>query len=294
VIGARCAGAATAMLMARRGMRVLMIDRGEYGADTLSTHALMRGGVLLLHRWGVLPRVLEMGTPPVRSTSFHYGAEAIEVAIRSADGIDALCAPRRTVLDSLLVDAAAEAGVHVRHAHTLVDLLRRPDGRVAGAVLRDTEGRRLEVAADLVVGADGIASTMARLAEAPVQRTALHASAVVYGYWSGIGASGYHWHYGNGAAAGVIPTNAGSHCIFAATTPARYRQAIRQDVAAGYHRVLREVAPGLADTVASARPASRLWIFAGRPGFMRRPCGPGWALVGDAGYFKDPISAPSA
>ena len=97
VVGARCAGAATAMLLARRGIRVLVLDRGQYGTDTLSTHALMRGGVLQLHRWGVLPEVIRHGTPPVRSTTFHYGAEAIEVAIRPGNGVDALYAPRRMV-----------------------------------------------------------------------------------------------------------------------------------------------------------------------------------------------------
>lgn len=106
VIGARCAGAATAMLMARHGMRVLAVDRGAYGTDTLSTHALMRGGVLQLHRWGLLPRVAALDTPAVRSTLFQYGEEVVDVAIRPADGVDALYAPRRTVLDSMLVDAA--------------------------------------------------------------------------------------------------------------------------------------------------------------------------------------------
>src|SRR5919202_5966716 len=126
VVGARCAGAATAMLMARRGMKVLVIDRAAYGADTMSTHALMRGAVLQLHRWGVLPRLREMATPPVRSTSFHYGDEApVRIEIRPADGVDALYAPRRTVLDSILADAAAEAGAEVRHGHALVALTRR-------------------------------------------------------------------------------------------------------------------------------------------------------------------------
>src|SRR5215213_5409560 len=112
VVGARCAGGATAMLLARRGLRVLAIDRGGYGTDTMSTHALMRGGVLQLRRWGVLPRLLEVGTPAVRATAFHYGDEdALEVPVKPGHGgVDALYAPRRTVLDSVLVDAAQEAG----------------------------------------------------------------------------------------------------------------------------------------------------------------------------------------
>jgi putative flavoprotein involved in K+ transport len=110
IVGARCAGAATAMLMARQGLRVLAVDRGAYGSDTLSTHALMRGGVLQLARWGVLPRLVAAGTPPVRRTSFHYGAEEIAIDLKPGDGVDALYAPRRTLLDSVLVDAAGRPG----------------------------------------------------------------------------------------------------------------------------------------------------------------------------------------
>src|SRR5215212_9502993 len=131
VVGARCAGAATAMLLARRGLEVLAVDRAAYGADTISTHALMRGAELQLHRWGLLPRLHEVATPAVRSTSFHYGEESITVPIRDANGADALYAPRRTVLDSMLVDAAAAAGVEIRHRHSLVALMRGgPEERV--------------------------------------------------------------------------------------------------------------------------------------------------------------------
>ena len=292
VVGARCAGAATAMLMARRGMRVILIDRGAYGADTLSNHALMRGGVLQLHRWGVLPRLLDVGTPAVRTTTFHYGDELpLEIAIKPADGVDALCAPRRTVLDSVLVDAAVEAGVEVRHGHVLTELARRPDGSVAGAVVLDADGEAVEVATDLVVGADGIGSAVARLAGASVLRQGRHATAVVYGHWSGLGASGYRWYYREGVSAGVIPTNAGRHCVFASIPPERFRSEIRHDLAAGYRRVLEECSPELAASVAPARLDDGLRAFAGRKGFMRAPCGPGWALVGDAGYFKDPLTA---
>ena len=168
MVGARCAGAATAMLLARRGLRVLAIDRGGYGADTMSTHALMRGGVLQLHRWGVLPRIVAAGTPAVRGTAFHYGDEVLEVAVKPSHGVDALYAPRRTVLDSVLVDAAQEAGAEVRHGHALVALVRRPSGRVSGAVVLDAEGGRGEIAADLVVGADGVGSTVAKLVGTPV------------------------------------------------------------------------------------------------------------------------------
>ena len=132
VIGARCAGAATAMLMARSGLRVLAIDRGEYGADALSTHALMRAGVLQLHRWGVLPKVVTAGTPSLRTATFHYGNNLVEVAIGSTHGVNALYAPRRTILDRLLVDAASEAGAEIRYGHALSGLLRSSGGQRRG------------------------------------------------------------------------------------------------------------------------------------------------------------------
>ena len=291
VVGARCAGAATAMLLARRGLRVLAVDRAGYGTDTLSTHALMRGGVLQLHRWGVLPRLLEVGTPAVRTTAFHYGDEVMEIAVKPADGVDALYAPRRTVLDSALVDAAQEAGAAIRHGHMLAELTRRPDGRVRGGIVLGPDGTRVEVVAGLVVGADGANSAVARLAGAETRRVARHTSAVAYGHWSGLDVSGYSWYYREGVSAGVIPTNAGRHCVFAAVPPERFRSELRHDPAAGYQRVLVECSPALAASVASARPDAGLRVFAGRRGFMRAPCGPGWALVGDAGYFKDPLTA---
>ncbi|MFC7539580.1 FAD-dependent oxidoreductase [Siccirubricoccus deserti] len=159
------------MLMARHGLRVMVIDRAAHGSDTISTHALMRGGVLQLHRWGLLPRLRARATPAVRSTTFHYGMEPITVAIRAQDGVDALYAPRRTVLDGMLADAAAEAGAEVRHGHSLAALIRRDRGdRITGAVVVDPQGRPRHVEAALVVGADGIGSRVARLVEAPVQR----------------------------------------------------------------------------------------------------------------------------
>ena len=288
VIGARCAGAATAMLMARSGLRVLAIDRGEYGADALSTHALMRAGVLQLHRWGVLPKVVTAGTPSLRTATFHYGNNLVEVAIGSTHGVNALYAPRRTILDRLLVDAASQAGAEIRHGHALAGLLRSSGGRVRGAAIRDRENRLIEIQAGLIVGADGMGSTVARLVDASVCRAGRHASAVTYGYWSGLQMSGYHWYYQEALSVGVIPTNSDQHCIFVAVPSARFREGLRG--AAAYHRAVAAVAPDLASKISGGAEA-HLRAFAGRGGFLRQPCGPGWALVGDAGYFKDPLTA---
>jgi flavin-dependent dehydrogenase len=132
VVGGRPAGAATAMLLARGGMRVLVVEAARLGADTLSTHALMRGGVLQLHRWGLLDAVVDAGTPAIRSTEFAYGDDEVEtVDIRPSGGISALYAPRRTVLDPLLLEAARVAGAEVRIPARVTRVL-TDDGRVHG------------------------------------------------------------------------------------------------------------------------------------------------------------------
>jgi menaquinone-9 beta-reductase len=113
IIGARCAGAATGLLLARSGAKVLVVDRQAYGSDTMSTHALMRGAVVQLKRWGLVPAIVAADTPPIRSTTFHYGDEAIRIAIKPEHGIECLYAPRRMVLDRLLVDDARPARTFV-------------------------------------------------------------------------------------------------------------------------------------------------------------------------------------
>ena len=292
VVGARCAGAATAMLLARRGMRVLVVDRGAYGTDTVSTHALMRGGVLQLHRWGVLPRLRNAGTPPVRGTTFHYGDEEITVAIMASHGVDALYAPRRTLLDRTLVDAALEAGATVRYGCTLVDVIRGSQGRIRGAAVLDGDGEPMRIEADLIIGADGACSSVARLVGAEIVRQARHTTAVIFGYFSGIPLTGYHWWYRPGIGAGSIPTNQGRHCVFVAMPPERLRKGLsRYDRPALFKEVLQEADPGLAALVARAEQDAALCIFGGRNGFLRQAYGAGWSLVGDAGYFKDPLTA---
>lgn len=291
VVGARAAGAATAMLLARRGLSVLLVDRGRYGADTLSTLALMRGGVLQLVRWGLAGRLRAAGTPPVRRTTFHYGDEALAVAIKPGDGVDALCAPRRTLLDPTLVDAAVADGAAVLHEVRMTRLLRAADGRIEGAELETAGGALRRVRAGIVIGADGVRSRVARLAGARETRLGRHASGVVYGFWEGLADDGFHWHYVPGASAGVIPTNGGATLVFTAVARARFLDEIRWDLAGGHARVLRQVSPALAAAVDGGRKLESLRGFPGETGFLRRAWGPGWALVGDASCFKDPITA---
>ena len=291
IVGARCAGAATAMLLARHGLRVLAIDRGRYGTDTLSTHALMRGGVLQLHKWGVLDAVKAEGAVPIRRTTFYYGDDQLAIPIKPRDGVDALYAPRRALLDRLLVDSAVASGAHVRHGIQLDRLLCSSDGRVNGVGIRDTSGKSHSITAGIVIGADGLRSTVARLVGARAYVTGRHASSVVYGHWEGVPLEGYRWYYKPGISVGAIPTSANETCIFVSVPSARFLDSFRGDVATGHQRLLRAVAPELAEIAGSARRAGNLNGFAGHSGFFRQSWGAGWALVGDAGYFKDPLTA---
>src|SRR6188472_3618251 len=161
VVGARAAGASTAMLLAQAGLRVLVVDRSRYGADTLSTHALMRGGVMQLNRWGLLDRVVEAGTPAVRQVRFRLANDDLTIKIKPAHGVDALYAPRRTVLDPMLVDAAIAAGAEVRYGISVLDVRRDSKGRVTGIDARDATGHAVAFDAALVIGADGTRSTIA-------------------------------------------------------------------------------------------------------------------------------------
>jgi menaquinone-9 beta-reductase len=290
VVGARCAGAATAFLLAQSGAKVLLIDRQQYGSDTMSTHALMRSAVLQLNRWGLIPRLAAAGTPAIRSTTFHYGGEAVKVDIKPEHGVDSLLAPRRTVLDPLLVDAARQAGAVVRHGVALSELQFASSGRVIGVSLRDGSGACMTVGSDIVIGADGRQSTVAQLVNAQVSVEGSNASGIVFGYFADLNGEGLHWHFAENVAAGVIPTNSG-HCIFAAVRASQFVSTFRGDAMRGFLQVLASNSPELRANVERAALIGRLRSFGGAKSYLRNCHGAGWALVGDAGYFKDPLTA---
>jgi flavin-dependent dehydrogenase len=291
VVGGRCAGAATAMLLSRGGMRVLVVEATRPGSDTLSTHALMRGGVLQLHRWGLLDAVIDAGTPAIVSTEFAYGDDIETVDIRPSGGISALRAPRRPVLDALLLEAARTAGAEVRAPARVTRLL--TDGsRVRGieGIERGT-GTRFRATAPLTIGADGRNSTIAQAVDAPFRRRGTVSGAIVYGYFPGLARDRYHWAYRQGVTAGVVPTGDGLACVWAGTASDRFAQQRSAGLDATYRSLLAEATPQLARSIADTPPAGTLRAFPGQPGWIRASAGPGWALVGDAGYFKDPITA---
>jgi 2-polyprenyl-6-methoxyphenol hydroxylase-like FAD-dependent oxidoreductase len=291
VIGARPAGAGTALCLAHRGLRVLLIDRGRYGTDTTSTHALMRAGVMQLERWGVLSAIIAAKTPPITAASFIYNGESITIPVKPRDGIDALYAPRRTVLDRVIVDAAAAAGATVAFGTSLVDLVHSSGGRVIGAIVRSADDHRYTIRASLVVGADGRYSTVARLVSAETTSHGRYSTANIYGYWKQPGAGEYRWYYADGASAGMIPTNDGRTCVFGSVPSEQLGSRVGGDLVAGYQSILKQAAPDAESLLARDAAPDRLYGFAGMRGYLKQPVGPGWALVGDAAYFKDPLTA---
>jgi flavin-dependent dehydrogenase len=291
VVGARVAGPAVSMLLARAGLRVLMVDRRQPGGDTLSTHALMRAGVMQLSRWGLLERLKEAGTPTVRRAVIHYADDAERVDIKPKGGIDGLYAPRRTVLDPILVDAAAEAGVEIRFGVTVTDLVKSGQGRVEGIRAHHIESGEFEVRAPITIGADGVRSIVARKVGAGMRMQGKSSTAVIYSFWSGEITDGYDWFYRPGLAAGLIPTNDSQVNVWVGATQEQFLGELRYDLESSFHRLLGEAAPETSARLTEASRESRFYGFPGTPGFMREAQGPGWALVGDASHFKDPISA---
>jgi flavin-dependent dehydrogenase len=256
----------------------------------MSTHALMRCAVIQLNHWGLIPRIVAAGTPAIRSTTFHYRDEAIPLDIKPDHGVDCLFAPRRTVLDRLLVDAAREAGAEVRHGIALSELRFASSGRVTGASLRDAGGASMTVCSDIIIGADGRQSTVAQLVNAKAYIEGFNASGIVFGYYEDLNRDGLHWHFAKDVAAGVIPTNSG-HCVFAAVPAPQFRATFRGDVMRGFLKVLASNCPELRADIDRATLIGRLRGFGGARGYLRQCHGAGWALVGDAGYFKDPLTA---
>jgi flavin-dependent dehydrogenase len=290
IVGARCAGAATALLLARAGARVLLVDKGMYGADTLSTHALMRGAVLKLDRWGVLPAIVRAATPPVHSTTFSYTDLDITVPIEPRFGVSALYAPRRALLDRALVDAARESGAEVSYGVRIEDVIMDDRGRVRG-ITAITNRTRRRIEADFVIGADGLHSTIARRVGAARVVEGRHSTGALYGYWEEVPVDGYHWWFRTGGSIGAIPTNNGATCVFVSVPSQRFREEVRGDPFLIYRRLIREVSPTFDARLAAARCVEPVRGFGGHVGFIKRSTGPGWALVGDAGYFKDPLTA---
>jgi 2-polyprenyl-6-methoxyphenol hydroxylase-like FAD-dependent oxidoreductase len=287
VVGARCAGSPTAMLLARKGHRVLLVDRATFPSDTISTHLVHPPGVAALKRWGLLDRLVATGCPPIHTYAFDFGPFVI-AGSPGTDDAPVAYGPRRTVLDKLLVDAAGEAGAEVREAFTVEEIVIE-DGRVTGVRGHDRGGQSVTERARVVIGADGLYSLVSRTVAPEQYNEKSQLLAGYYTYWSGLPMSGrFEAHDRGDRTWAAWPTNDDLTLVIVGWPIAEF-EANRDDVETHYLKAL-ERAPAFASRIRAARREER-FVGTAVPNFFRKPYGPGWALVGDAGYNRDFITA---
>lgn len=291
VVGARCAGSPTAMLLARRGYRVLLVDKATFPSDTMSTHFIHPPGVAALQRWGLLDELAATNCPPVRTYSFDFGPFTIAGSPRPVDGNATGYGPRRTVLDALLVEAAAAAGAELRQGFTVEEVTFDDDGRVTGIRGHAKGGPTVTERARVVIGADGKHSLVAKAVRAGRYHEVAPLQSGYYAYWSGLPTDAFSLYdrAEHRRGWGAIPTNDGLTCVVVGWPQDEFK-ANRKDVEGNYLRAF-DHAPEFAERIRGATRETRFAGTADLPNFFRTPYGPGWALVGDAGYHKDPITA---
>jgi flavin-dependent dehydrogenase len=293
IVGARVAGAATAMLLARLGHDVVVVDQASFPSDTLSTHSIVRSGVVQLRRWGLLDSVLDSGAPATRQVTFNADGESVTRMIKHKAGVDLVVAPRRYILDTIIAAAAERAGADVRMGVTVTGVQRDRRGRVTGIYGHDSTGAPVEFGGRYVIGADGLRSRIARSVGAEIIDHRPATGAAQYAYYAGSQWSGMELFVAEQAFAGVFPTHGGQACIWVCTPSADAKEARRRAGSReeAFGQLLRRAAPQLAERLHHARRTSPVRGMLRQPNQVRQATGPGWALVGDAGYYRDAITA---
>jgi 2-polyprenyl-6-methoxyphenol hydroxylase-like FAD-dependent oxidoreductase len=287
IVGARCAGSPTAMLLAQKGYKILVVDKATFPSDTISTHLIHPPGVAALQRWGLLDRLLTTGCPPIDTYAFDFGPFTISGTPGTAH-FPVAYSPRRTVLDKLLVDAASAAGAEVREGFTVEDILIE-DGRVTGVRGHSKGGQTVTEHARVTIGADGRHSLVAEAVRADQYHEKPQLQASYYSYWSGLPMNGrFETSIRPERAFAAWPTNDDLTLIIAGWPIAEF-EANKKDFESNVLATL-QLSPSFADRVHTARREER-FFGASVANYFRQPYGPGWALVGDAGYNKDFITA---
>jgi flavin-dependent dehydrogenase len=283
IVGARVAGSALAGLLGRLGHDVTIVDRADLPSDTVSTHQICRTGMVALRRWDLLDDVRTSGAPELREITFHRAEGSVTRPVRPAQQVEYFLAPRRFVLDALLAEAAVRSGARLRTGLNVVGVRRDGTGRVTGVYGHDRGGRDVELSARFVVGADGLHSRIARFIGAELVDRRPDGGSAQYTYYAGLPWSGIEFYFTHGALAGIFPTHNAEACVWICTPAVSGRRDFDAD--------LQRFAPSLASRLHGGRRTSPISGMRRSPNHLRRASGPGWALVGDAGFHRDPISA---
>jgi flavin-dependent dehydrogenase len=288
VVGARCAGSPTAMLLARKGRRVLLLDRARFPRDTVSTLFIHQPALARLKKWGLLDRLAATGCPPVSRVTWNMDGLVLNGSAPPVDGVAEVYCPRRTVLDPILAQAAEEAGAERRLGFAVKEIVFE-DGRVVGVRGREGGGSVVEERASIVVGADGVRSLVADAVEAPTYNERPPLTSMYYTFYSGVPTDGAEIYVGDRSGIALFPTNDGMTLVGTGWGLTRFAEA-PSPIEEMHVMLLREL-PHVAERVLAGHREERIAGMATIPNFFRRPYGPGWALVGDAGYHKDPLTA---
>lgn len=287
VVGARVAGASTAMLLAQRGLKVLCVDQATFPSDTLSTHQIQLPGVARLKRWGLLDAIIAANTPATREMKLDTGDVVLEGRFPPFDGVDAVYGPRRIVIDKILLDAARAKGAEIREDFVVQDLS-LTDRRVTGVQGRMSNGRSVTESAAFVIGADGKHSIVAKSAGAPVYFAKPVLAAAYYAYWDGLHPKRGELYERPRRTIGVWPTDDGLTVTYIGLPIADLAD-FRSDVAGSMFKAF-DLAGDLGERIRAAKQVGRFLGSGYLPNWFRKPYGPGWALVGDAGFVMDPIT----
>jgi flavin-dependent dehydrogenase len=287
VVGARCAGSPTAMLLARKGYKVLAVDKATFPSDTISTHLVHTPGVAALRRWGLKDEMVATGCQPIDTYAFDLGPITLTGHPGTTDE-PVSYGPRRTVLDKILVDAASRSGVEVREAFTVEEVV-FDNGTVTGIRGHGKGGESVTENARVVIGADGRHSLVARDVKPEQYNEKPPLLAGYYSYWSGVPMNGRFEAYDRGNRSyAAWPTNEDMTLIVGGW-PVKEFEENKKDIEGNFMKMI-DLVPAFADRVRGGKREDRFY-GAFVPNYFRKPYGPGWALVGDAGYNRDFITA---
>ena len=289
IVGARCAGSPLAMLLAREGVKVLLVDRASFPSDIPHGHFIHRHGPRRLREWGLLDKIAAR-TPAVKSIVFDAGDFPLAADNLVEDGLAWGYGPRRTTLDAILLQAADESGANIRPCFNVFEYIIE-HGTVVGIHGRTQAGQTVIERASLVVGADGRNSGLARAVEAPMYNQVPPILCYYFSYWSGVPTADFELYIRTHERRVMFSfrTEDDRFAVFVGA-PMEEFETFRRDIESAFMRTL-DLVPEFAGRVRSGQREERFYGCADLPNFYRKPYGNGWALVGDAGMHKDPFLA---